>query len=281
MLSGYAIRYFSNSSLKNPADCTISPVGITLSHLLQGLKRKMKGWEKQVNVYKDGQRILERQRFVFPSNWLHVDNVDGEWGAFNEIIKRKDASIQTQVASLQTKIIAEDKSVEGKTNDYLMDWERAKPVDGHLRPDDALGKLQIFESKYVRLKDERDNLAKAKEALELQEGSGNIVTDDKMGVAWEELQDLKGVWSELSKIWEQIDAMKDVPWLSVQPRKIRHQIDGLLTQLKDLPARLRQYASYEFVRKMLQGYAKANMLVVELKSDALKERHWKQLCRQV
>ena len=61
----------------------------------------------------------------------------------------------------------------------------------------------------------------------------------------------------------------------------RHQIDGLLTQLKDLPARLRQYASYEFVRKMLQGYAKANMLVVELKSDALKERHWKQLCRQL
>ena len=58
---------------------------------VQGLKRKMKGWEKQVNVYKDGQRILERQRFVFPSNWLHVDNVDGEWGAFNEIIKRKDA----------------------------------------------------------------------------------------------------------------------------------------------------------------------------------------------
>ena len=31
----------------------------------------------------------------------------------------------------------------------------------------------------------------------------------------------------------------------------------------------------------MQGYAKANMLVVELKSDALKERHWKQLCRQL
>ena len=80
------------------------------------------------------------------------------------------------------------------------------------------------------------------------------MTDDKMVVAWEELQDLKGVWSELSKIWEQIDIMKDVPWLSVQPRKLRQQIDGLLTQLKDLPARLRQYASYEYVRKLLQGY---------------------------
>ena len=40
----------------------------------------------------------------------------------------------------------------------------------------------------------------------------------------EELQDLKGVWSELSKIWDQIDELKEKPWLSVQPRKV-----GLLT----------------------------------------------------
>ena len=58
-----------------------------------------------------------------------------------------------------------------------------------------------------------------------------------MIVVWEELQDLKGVWSELAKIWEQIYEMKDSPWLSVQPRKLRQQIDGLISQLKDLPAR--------------------------------------------
>lgn len=41
-----------------------------------------------------------------------------------------------------------------------------------------------------------------------------------MQVAHEELQDLKGVWAELSKIWEQIDELKEKPWLSVQPRKV-------------------------------------------------------------
>ena len=43
---------------------------------VQGLKRKMKSWEKQVNLYREGQRILERQRFQFPSAWLHVDNIE-------------------------------------------------------------------------------------------------------------------------------------------------------------------------------------------------------------
>lgn len=48
-----------------------------------------------------------------------------------------------------------------------------------------------------------------------------IVTgnDEKMAVALEELEDLKGVWSELGKIWAQIDELKDQQWLTVAPRK--------------------------------------------------------------
>lgn len=67
---------------------------------VQSLKRSMRIWDKQVDLYKKGQKILERQRFQFPSNWLDLDNVEGEWSAFNEIIKRKDKSIQTQVIQL-------------------------------------------------------------------------------------------------------------------------------------------------------------------------------------
>ena len=248
---------------------------------VQGLKRKMRGWEKQVDVYREGQRVLERQRFQFPGQWLRMDNIDGEWGTFNEIMRRKDSSIQNQVNSLQVKIIAEDKAVEGRTQDYLAEWEKNKPVEGALRPDEALQKLAIFESKYSRLKEERDNVGKAKEALELQEAGPSSASEDRMVVGWEELQDLKGVWSELSRIWEQIDEIKDEPWLSMQPRNLRQQMDLLLNQLKDLPARLRQYASYEYVKKLIQGFQKVIMLIVELRSDALNDRHWKTLCKQL
>ena len=106
-----------------------------------------------------------------------------------------------QVASLQMKIVAEDKQIEARSMDYVAEWERGKPVGGDLRPSDALQKIQMFETRYVRLKEERDNVAKAKEALELDESSGgDRGTADKLGVGWEELQDLKGVWSELSKV---------------------------------------------------------------------------------
>lgn len=70
------------------------------------------------------------------------------------------------------KIIAEDKAVESRTNDFLTDWERNKPIEGRLHPNEALQQLKLFESKYARLKDERDNVSKAKEALELQDTAG-------------------------------------------------------------------------------------------------------------
>ncbi len=83
-------------------------------------------------MYKEGQRILERQRFQFPASWLYIDNIEGEWGAFSDIMKRKDSSIQTQVASLQMKIVSEDKMVESRTGDMLSDWEKEKPVEVRL-----------------------------------------------------------------------------------------------------------------------------------------------------
>jgi dynein heavy chain 1 len=85
---------------------------------------------------------------------------------------------------------------------------------------------------------------------------GVSTSEDRMQVVFEELQDLRGVWSELSRIWAQIDEIREKPWLSVQPRKLRQQLDTLMAQLKELPARLRQYSSYEYVKKLLQSYAK-------------------------
>ena len=47
-----------------------------------------------------------------------------------------------------------------------------------------------------------------------------VASDERVQVGLEELQDLKGVWSELAKVWEKVDELKEKPWLSVQPRKV-------------------------------------------------------------
>ena len=81
-------------------------------------------------------------------------------------------------------------------------------------------------------------------------------SDDRVTIALEELQDLKGVWSELGKIWEKIEELREKPWLSVAPRKIRQALDALLQQLRAFPSRLKQYASFDYVQTLLKGYTK-------------------------
>ena len=83
------------------------------------------------------------------------------------------------------------------------------------------------------------------------------------------------------KVWAQIEEQREKQWLTVQPRKLRACLDALLNELKEMPSRLRQYDSYGHVKRLLQDYLRANVLVVELKSEALKERHWKQLMRRM
>ncbi|CAH8499852.1 unnamed protein product [Heterobilharzia americana] len=247
----------------------------------QAVKRKMKVWEKQVELYRSGQNILYRDRFQFPSNWLDSENILGEWSAFQEILRRKETSIGSQVASLQMKVVAEDKVVESKTCELLSSWDKEKPIAGNLKPEEAVNQLTILEGKFNRLREERDNIQRAKEALELTESGVISPTEQRVQVAFEELQDLKNVWLELSRIWEQIEIMKETPWQTVQPRNIRQQLDALAGQLKELPARLRQYSSYEHVKRTLQNYAKFNFMIVELKSEALKDRHWKSLMKKL
>ena len=176
------------------------------------------------------------------------------------------------IAGLQLKIVAEDKIVENKINDIILEWEQTRPVQGNLRADTAMNTINVFEGKLNRVEEEYDLVCRAKEALDLE-----LVRHTRLEPVFEELRDLKAVWTALSGIWSQINELREVAWATVQPRKLRQQIDGLLSSTKDMPTRMRQYAAFEHVQDVLKGLLKSNTLISELKSEALKDRHWKQL----
>jgi len=242
-----------------------------------------------IELCASGEKTLERFRYQFPHDWLYSDQLRGEWSAYNEILKRKNDSIQEQLgivvsvgvpraahyhslAGLQLKIVAEDKIVENKIHDILQEWEQTRPVQGNLRADTAMNTINVFEGKLTRVQEEYDLVCRAKEALDLE-----LVRHTRLDPVFEELRDLKAVWTALSGIWSQIAELRETLWSSVQPRKIRQSIDGFLASTKDMPNRMRQYAAFEYVQETLRGLLKANALLSELKSEALKERHWKQL----
>ncbi|KAI0033723.1 dynein heavy chain protein 1 [Vararia minispora EC-137] len=249
---------------------------VTFITFVQDLKRKTKTWGPMIELCASGEKTLERFRYQFPEDWLYSDQLRGEWSAYNEILKRKNDSIQEQLAGLQLKIVAEDKIVENKINDVLAEWEQTRPVQGNMRADTAMNTINVFEGKLNRVQEEYDLVCRAKEALDLE-----LIRHTRLEPIFEELRDLKAVWTALSGIWSQITELRELSWATVQPRKLRQQIDGLLSSTKDMPTRMRQYAAFEYVQEVLRGLLKSNVLVGDLKSDALKERHWRQLFKNL
>ena len=50
-----------------------------------------------IDLCANGEKTLERFRYQFPEDWLYSDQLRGEWSAYNEILKRKNDSIQEQL----------------------------------------------------------------------------------------------------------------------------------------------------------------------------------------
>ena len=152
------------------------------------------------------------------------------------------------------------------------EWESTRPVQGSIPAAEALSTITVFETRLNRVQEEYDLVCRAKEALDL-----DLIRHTRLEPIFEELKDLKAVWTALSGVWNQIGELREMAWATVQPRKLRQQLDGLLSSTKEMPTRMRQYAAFEYVQEVLRGLLKANTLIGELKSEALKDRHWKQL----
>ncbi|WWC63949.1 uncharacterized protein I303_106555 [Kwoniella dejecticola CBS 10117] len=239
---------------------------------VQDLKRKVVKWGPEIEEFNSGQKTLERQRYSFPNDWLYVDQMQGEWSAFSDILKRKDDSIKEQVAGLQLKIVAEDKVIDGRIREFVAEWEANKPLQGSIKAETAINTLNVFEGRLTRLIEEYDLVCRAKEALDLEH-----TKDDRLQPVTEELRDLKAVWTALSGIWSRLAQLRETLWSAVQPRKLRQELDAILSSTRDMPSRMRQYAAFEYVQDTIRGLLKSNILIGELKSEALRERHWSKL----
>ena len=237
--------------------------------VVQTCKRKAKVWEPEMETFRQGQQTLSRLRYQYPKDWLYVEQVDHEWTALQEVLERKSKLIADQTDALRAKITAEDGVVSRRVAEITEKWNEERPVAGSIPPAEAVATLDNFDSELSQLSEQADMVSKAKEALELPASPDNMLV-----TLLEEVQDFKSVWANLSIVWDQINDLRDQPWNSIQPRKLRQQIETLIKTTKEMPSRMRQYAAFEHVQTVLRGLLKVNPLLTEMRSDAVRERHW-------
>ncbi|TAQ87556.1 hypothetical protein B7494_g4139 [Chlorociboria aeruginascens] len=253
-------------------EATSTAQAVQFITIVQNCKRKVKAWAPEIEIFRQGQTTLVRQRYQFTSAWLGVEQIDSEWTSLNEILARKAKIVQDQTDALRAKIIAEDKVVGEKIAEITSQWNEEKPVSGTIAPEVASATLTSFEIRITNVHEQSEMVSRAKEALDLAASP-----DTALAAILEEVQDFKSVWAALSTIWKSLNDLREILWNSVQPRKLRSSIDGLIKMTKEMPSRMRQYAAFEHIQNVLRQFLKVNPVLTDLKSEAVRDRHWNKI----
>jgi len=242
-------------------------------------KQALKSRLEQLAV---AERLAQRQRMTFPSDWLWMANLEGEWDAFEQILTRRLNSMDVELPTLQTRIIAEDKAVSERTSQLIQEWSKKKPVAGNLDSKEALSLLAVFQSRQSKVEGEVTRLRRAKEALNLTRADTDPSADPQhasVANLKRETEALQEVWSALGSVSESLAGLREMPWTAVVPKRLRASLDDILENLKKLPSRVRQYEAFEHFQELVRDYKKTQPVIIELRSEALKERHWRQITR--
>jgi dynein heavy chain 1, cytosolic len=248
-------------------------VGVTF---IQEMKQKSSIWEKEIDGLRESEKLLKRQRYAFHSDWMECSVLKGLAEMLQQILEKRSRSMEQHVPVLQARVTAEDKSASKKLNELLQKWEEEKPLRGNLSPPDALVVLNQFELNMKKANVHQENLVRAKDALGLEATERTEVVE-KLS----ELCDLKEVWEAMTAPYESLEQIKDSPWATAVMRKIRRSLDDLLASMRSLPNRIRQYEAYTSLHDIVKGLIAGHSLLSELKTDALKERHWKTILQRL
>eukprot|EP00830_Metopus_es_P014592 TRINITY_DN3930_c0_g2_i1.p1 TRINITY_DN3930_c0_g2~~TRINITY_DN3930_c0_g2_i1.p1 ORF type:complete len:1285 (-),score=333.29 TRINITY_DN3930_c0_g2_i1:418-4179(-) len=121
MLDGMRAYYqnvsVARTQLENQnLDITSTDVTVFITEI-QEIKKKVEVWSVQMDRFKNGHKLLDKHRFQFPPDWLHVDQIEGEWSSLKQILSKKSKTMEEQIPTLQGKILAEEKAINEKQKD--------------------------------------------------------------------------------------------------------------------------------------------------------------------
>ncbi|CAF3748715.1 unnamed protein product [Rotaria sordida] len=227
----------------------------------------------------EAQRLLERQRYSFPDNWTSMDTIQNSWTSVNDNLKRKEEVIETKLDKIQEKVRAEVQTIDTKTKEILEDWSTKKPIGGDLKPRDAIRQLALYETKLNEQLEKRINLNKAKQSVKMQESGQVDHFEKRLRADLAELDEIRNVWKSLENVCNRLEELKDIQWITVQPKKLKANIEELLSLMTAMVPSVKNYHSYHAVKSNIENYLKMIPFINELKSEALKERHWKEMIK--
>ncbi|CRG93244.1 dynein heavy chain, putative [Plasmodium gallinaceum] len=237
-------------------------------------------WDNKCDILKQSEVLLEKQRYVFPSNWLYIDNIIGKLETVKQILSYQIKLVKDYFPYLQSLVLEFDVKVQNNIKVLFEEWNKSKPSHGNANSTKALQIINAFESRIRIINKQYEISEKTKTLMKISNDESEVSFHVSPDVLKEEIICVKGIWDELKIIYSSISDMKKTLWSNVEPKNIKNILNNLLDSIKKIPAKYRQYEIFDSVQNEIQQYLKTYFLLLELKSESLKERHWRSILQK-
>lgn len=229
-----------------------------------------------LELLKASQALLTRQRYRFSSEWVYVEQLENNFAILVALLERKEIIINANVDLLASKLASEAKNINESTKFLVKEWSTKKPIAGNLKPSRSIQILSNFQEDF-------DDLEKRRKLVREISDHLNLALDVEDGVQFlaDEIVDLKSVWSAINTLWEELERIKHLKWVDTQHRTLRRHLDELLTTSRSQPTKIRQYAAFDEIQSLIKAHLKNFSYVSDLKSEAMKPRHWRSMFSQL
>lgn len=76
----------------------------------------------------------------------------------------------------------------------------------------------------------------------------------------DELEEIRNVWKSLENVCNRLEELKDIQWLTVQPKKLKGNLEELLSSMTAMVSSVKNYHSYNAVKTNIENYLKVCFL---------------------
>lgn len=257
---------------------------------IQEKNRLSQKWEKELeNTYETGVNILKKKYNIQGEHKLNIDNVRGAWNNFKQILAKKVKLMDEEMGRLKEKVLSEETVVKKKIEEAKKEWvtmkeagfvqtseEKETQEEGIPDIQAILNFLNIMEGKATKLKNDWKRVCKAKELLDME------LSDPEALDGFEEtIKDHKEVYGYLNKIWTQVMEIGETLFTAINPKKVKENLRGISEEFLELPTKYKQYDAYEDMKARVGRFQSMHNIIIDLKGEAMKDRHWKKLLRQL
>ncbi|TRY53342.1 Dynein heavy chain [Cryptosporidium tyzzeri] len=282
-----------NIPTKGSVMTNLPPGGEALHSSLIDLVSKMVSAQDQdqkigsdLPLFSDGQKFLEVQRFTFPNDWIWVEQFEGEYDKSHQRLEHCFANV----------IFPSRRKIENylklclqlifmSYQELLSEWTRLRGITFVKNPFLMLDQIGVIENKVNVLRQDIESFNMIFKAFKFDSSwidtELNKVTSETFDTILRDLKDFKEIWNQLNVFFVMISEYKRMLWTEVNVKTLKTNLESLISNLKSIPVKYRQYDAFEQLQHDVEGYNKNMGYISRLKAEYMKERHWKLLLSKV